>query len=74
MRLFIPAMNSLKRVLYWLPLGVAFTHYCYTVKTVRGRSMQVRRPTRAPPLTASHSRRSAYAQSGHFLMERRRSL
>ena len=32
------------RVLYWLPLGMAFTHYCYTIKTVRGRSMQVRGP------------------------------
>ncbi|KAF9247185.1 peptidase S24/S26A/S26B/S26C [Melanogaster broomeanus] len=28
------------RVLYWLPLGIAFTHYFYTIKTVRGRSMQ----------------------------------
>jgi hypothetical protein len=29
------------RVLYWLPLATAFTHYFYTIKTVRGRSMQV---------------------------------
>lgn len=29
------------RVLYWSPLGLAFTQYFYTVKTVRGRSMQV---------------------------------
>ncbi|KAI9568083.1 peptidase S24/S26A/S26B/S26C [Boletus coccyginus] len=43
-------MNTLartRRVLYWLPLGMAFTHYCYTIKTVRGRSMQ---PTLNPDI------------------------
>ncbi|KAF8434585.1 peptidase S24/S26A/S26B/S26C [Boletus edulis BED1] len=34
------ALTRTLRVLYWLPLGIAFTHYGYTVKTVRGRSMQ----------------------------------
>jgi inner membrane protease subunit 2 len=39
------------RVLYWLPLGLAFTHYCYAIKTVRGRSMQ---PTLNPDTSPSH--------------------
>ncbi|KAN0085787.1 Peptidase S24/S26A/S26B/S26C [Tylopilus felleus] len=45
-------MNALKRtfgVFYWLPLGLAFTHYGYTIKTVRGRSMQ---PTLNPDTSA----------------------
>ena len=29
------------RLIYWLPLGLGFTQYFYTVKTIRGRSMQV---------------------------------
>ncbi|KIJ70211.1 hypothetical protein HYDPIDRAFT_104890 [Hydnomerulius pinastri MD-312] len=33
-------LRSTLRVLYWLPIGIAFTHYFYTLKTVRGRSMQ----------------------------------
>ncbi|KAF8842238.1 LexA/Signal peptidase [Paxillus ammoniavirescens] len=37
------------RVLYWLPLATAFTHYFYTIKTVRGRSMQ---PTLNPDTSA----------------------
>ncbi|OAX43857.1 LexA/Signal peptidase, partial [Rhizopogon vinicolor AM-OR11-026] len=28
------------RLIYWLPLGLGFTQYFYTVKTIRGRSMQ----------------------------------
>ncbi|KAG1863419.1 peptidase S24/S26A/S26B/S26C [Suillus tomentosus] len=28
------------RWIYWLPLGLGFTQYFYTLKTVRGRSMQ----------------------------------
>ncbi|KAF9226437.1 LexA/Signal peptidase [Gyrodon lividus] len=36
------------RALYWLPLGIAFTHYFYTIKTVRGRSMQ---PTLNPDVS-----------------------
>ncbi|KAG9311787.1 LexA signal peptidase [Chiua virens] len=46
---FRPFKRSL-RVLYWLPLGIAFTHYCYTIKTVRGRSMQ---PTLNPDTSRS---------------------
>lgn len=50
-------MKPLLRVLYWLPLGIALTRYGYTIKTVRGRSMQVRAPTRSrshpPPFPAS---------------------
>jgi inner membrane protease subunit 2 len=54
------------RVLYWLPLGLAFAHYCYAIKTVRGRSMQVRghtvpsdllpfgQPTLNPDTSPSH--------------------
>ncbi|KAF8546032.1 LexA/Signal peptidase [Imleria badia] len=44
-------MKSVLRVLYWLPLGIAFTRYGYTLKTVRGRSMQ---PTLNPDTSASH--------------------
>ncbi|KAL4075961.1 peptidase S24/S26A/S26B/S26C [Scleroderma citrinum] len=33
-------MKRVLRVLYWSPLPLAFTQYFYTVKTIRGRSMQ----------------------------------
>ena len=39
------------RLLYWLPIPIAFTQYCYTIKTVRGRSMQVG----AEPRPVAHS-------------------
>ncbi|KAH7920812.1 LexA/Signal peptidase [Leucogyrophana mollusca] len=36
-------------ILYWLPLGLGFTQYFYTLKTVKGRSMQ---PTLNPDTSA----------------------
>ncbi|KAH7887855.1 peptidase S24/S26A/S26B/S26C [Phlebopus sp. FC_14] len=47
-----PAPNATKRTLrglYWLPIGIAFIQFGFTVKTVKGRSMQ---PTLNPDTSA----------------------
>ena len=63
------------RILYWLPIPIAFTHYCYAIKTVRGRSMQVSQTvTAAPLLISSFSRQSADTQSRHLPVGRYRDL
>lgn len=43
------AARSVLRILYWAPFAVGFTQYFYTVKTIRGRSMQ---PTFNPDTSA----------------------
>lgn len=35
-----PFLRRALHVLYWCPLGIAFTEYFYTLKVIRGRSMQ----------------------------------
>ncbi|KAH7916338.1 peptidase S24/S26A/S26B/S26C [Hygrophoropsis aurantiaca] len=47
-RWFLKGSFVLKFV-YWFPLGLGFTHYFYTLKTVKGRSMQ---PTLNPDTSA----------------------
>lgn len=44
---FRSLMTRPLRIIYWLPLGLGFTQYFYTVKTIRGRSMQVCRECRS---------------------------
>jgi hypothetical protein len=40
-----PSVKTALSALVWLPTAIVFTNYGYTVKSVRGRSMQVRRTT-----------------------------
>jgi hypothetical protein len=44
-----PSVKTALSALVWLPTAIVFTNYGYTVKSVRGRSMQVRRTTRCTP-------------------------
>ncbi|KAI0069117.1 LexA/Signal peptidase [Artomyces pyxidatus] len=41
-------VSGLLRTAFWLPLGLGFTQYCYTVKAINGNSMQ---PTLNPDLS-----------------------
>ncbi|EGN91806.1 hypothetical protein SERLA73DRAFT_191976 [Serpula lacrymans var. lacrymans S7.3] len=43
-----PLLKRSLAAIYWMPIGLAFTNYLYTIKTVNGRSMQ---PTLNPDVS-----------------------
>lgn len=70
-----PALSRALGALVWLPTAIVFTNYGYTVKAVRGRSMQVR-AWRTPSswLSSRCPRQLARAQPGHVPVARPRPL